>query len=133
MHIILNRSKKGGEPETLGTLTVPAILFGCCSLELPDKGNKSRISCIPEGTYNWMKRNATIAIPYQHIILLNVPGRDAICIHAANYVRQILGCIAVGNSFIDIDKDGLIDVTASKPTFNELMKRLPEKGTIEII
>src|SRR5688572_8165845 len=114
MHIILNRSKKGGEIETLGTITVPRALFGCCSLERPDKGNKPRISCYPEGTYEWRKRAATEKIPYEHIILLDIPGRSGICIHIANKVDELEGCTAVGDGFIDLDYNGILDVTNSR-------------------
>ena len=35
-------------------------------------------------------------------------------LHPANYMRQLLGCIAPGLSLADIDGDGVIDVTSSR-------------------
>ena len=44
------------------------------------------------------------------------PGRSGVCIHKGNYFTQILGCIIVGDSHTDINKDGYKDVTNSGKT-----------------
>ena len=81
--------------ETLGTLELfqteqsTVVLFSCKTLERPDKGNAAQISCIPVGTYQWAKVPAS-HIPYEHIAIQNVPGREGICIHKGNFVNQIL-------------------------------------------
>jgi hypothetical protein len=112
--------------QTLGCLSVVSknkVLFLCKSLELPDKDNAKSISSIPAGRYlcKWtmsprFKRNM-----YE---VTGVPGRAGIRIHSANYARQLHGCIALGDSAKDLDKDGLLDITHSGATcaaFEKLM------------
>lgn len=65
----------------------------CYAIELPWLNNQNRISCIPEGTYEMMKRYS----PKHgwHLILINVPKRQFILIHVANdAVKELKGCIA---------------------------------------
>ena len=95
------------------------------TLELPDKDNQKEISCIPCGKYEVVKRFSEKYTDHFHI--LNVPNRDYILIHNANFVRQLKGCIAVGFSHSDIDGDGLRDVTESQKTLKALNKHLPDK------
>ncbi len=65
----------------------------CSSIELPWNNNQNRISCIPEGRYELRKRYTEQRGP--HLILVNVPGRQLILIHAANDAKKELqGCIA---------------------------------------
>jgi len=97
---------------------------------LPWKDNQRRISCIPEGEYEVVKRWSKKYGDHFHI--LGVDGRDYILTHAANFVRQLLGCIAVGLSHTDIDGDGLRDVTSSKKTLKQLNKILPERFNLKI-
>ncbi len=65
----------------------------CHTIELPDRNNIRRLSCIPEGRYKLEKRRYTkhgeqIGIPH-------VLGREAILIHAANHaMNELMGCIA---------------------------------------
>lgn len=120
--------------QTLGTLFVldenDNILFECFTLELPWKNNSRRVSCIPDGTYRvvprWSQKYG------QHLHILDVPGRDLILIHEANFVRQLQGCIAVGSSLMDIDGDGLTDVTHSINTKMKLNQFIRQETTIEI-
>lgn len=100
------------------------------TLELPDKENQKEISCIPCGEYEVVKRYSEKYKDHFHI--LNVPNRDYILIHNANFVRQLKGCIAVGFSHSDIDGDGLRDVTESKKTLKALNKQLPDKFNLII-
>ena len=65
----------------------------CNTIELPWKNNQRQISCIPEGTYELKKRHT--ARFGDHLILLNVPNRSYILLHAANdAMKEIKGCIA---------------------------------------
>lgn len=120
--------------ETKGVLTFGK--FSCKTLELAWKENKKGISCIPVGSYTWRKRERTNNIPYRHILIENVPSRDGVCIHAANYAAgnkvQLKGCIAVGTAYTDLDGDKIDDIVNSKVTFENLMAILPETGTIKI-
>jgi len=65
----------------------------CHTIELPDRNNIPRISCIPEGRYKLEKRKYT-----KHGEQIGIPavlGREAILIHAANNaLKELLGCIA---------------------------------------
>jgi hypothetical protein len=65
----------------------------CYTIELPWKENQKRISCIPEGRYEIVKRYS--AKFKWHFILINVPNRAFILIHPANdALKELKGCIA---------------------------------------
>lgn len=117
--------------ETLGTFHYDN--FKCDSLELPYKDNQRRVSCVPAGKYICKKVLASSHIPYTHIAITNVPNRDGICIHKANYVSDLLGCVGVGDGLKDINKDGQLDIINSKNTFDKLMLLLPDEFTLNII
>ena len=133
MNVKINRIFSS-EFQTLGILTIydnhNFPFWECRTLELPDLGNKNCISCIPEGEYEVVKRNS--AKYGDHFHILDVPNRSYILIHSANYVRQLLGCIAVGLSHTDIDGDGLRDVTRSKSTMKDLNRILPDEFQLQI-
>jgi hypothetical protein len=132
--LIVDRFSDNGK-ETLSNIYLmdgDKLIFSCCGMELPDKGNLKRVSCIPKGTYDCKKVGATANIPYEHLSILNVANRSGICVHKANYVKQLLGCIAVGDKFVDINNDGLKDITNSGKTFNVLMKLVPDAFKIEV-
>ncbi len=126
--VLLTRTS-GNEKQTLGVLSVDG--FTCKTLELPDKNNASRVSCIPEGTYIckftksplFSKNAGRDVFTYA---VLNVPKRAGIRIHSANYARQLLGCIATGSAHKDLDADGQLDVIHSGDTmkkFEEFINR----------
>lgn len=126
--VILTRTS-GNDKQTLGTLTFEN--FTAKTLELPDKNNASRVSCIPVGTYickytksPLFSKNAGRDV-YTYAIL-NVPNRAGIRIHSANYARQLLGCVALGSEHKDLDADTQLDVVHSGDTvkrFEEFMNR----------
>lgn len=113
---------------TLGRLTCGS--FQCFTLELPDKGNQSNISCIPEGTYTAFKRVSPSNGPC--IELKDVPNRTYIQIHSGNYTRNIQGCILVGDAIKFLDADSIPDVSNSKATLTRLLDLLPDEFTITI-
>lgn len=90
-HILLLQRKYGAKG-TNGTITYKGELI-CHTIELPDRNNIPRISCIPIGQYKlqkhrYPKHGEQIGIPM-------VLGREAILIHAANNaLRELQGCIA---------------------------------------
>ena len=90
-HILLLQRKYGAQG-TNGTITYQGEEI-CHTIELPDRNNIPRISCIPIGQYKLEKRRypkhgEQIGIP---IVL----GREAILIHAANdALKELQGCIA---------------------------------------
>lgn len=127
IHIEIVRTIDTGK-ETLGSLAImndDKTLFVCKTLELTWKDNQHGISCIPKGTYKAALINYSVKIPYLHIGLLDVPNRDGICIHRANYVSELRGCIAVGMSFSDMNKDKELDLTNSKVTLDKIISLLP--------
>jgi hypothetical protein len=66
---------------TNGTLVYPVAH----TIELPWLDNKRKVSCIPAGTEKHK----------DHVMVMNVPGRDGILIHPANdALRELMGCIA---------------------------------------
>lgn len=110
--------------QTLGILSIDQKEI-CSTLELPWLENIRRISCIPEGEYTVVKR---FSPKYKnHFYILDVPNRDWILIHHGNFYTDTLGCILVGQNYIDINNDGLLDVTNSVATMNKLNNMLPEK------
>jgi hypothetical protein len=65
----------------------------CFTIELPWRNNHRQTSCVPEGKYELRKRYTERF--GNHLILLNVPNRDYILLHAANdALKEIKGCIA---------------------------------------
>lgn len=110
--------------QTLGNLSVDGKEI-CKTLELPWLENKRRVSCIPEGEYTVVKRNSPKYKNHFHI--LEVPNRDWILIHHGNFYTDILGCILVGENHVDINRDGLLDVTNSVATMKKLNTIFPDK------
>jgi len=90
-HILLLQRIHGAKG-TNGTITYKGEHI-CHTIELPDRNNIPRISCIPIGQYKLEKRRyprhgEQIGIPH-------VLGLEAILIHAANdALKELLGCIA---------------------------------------
>jgi hypothetical protein len=99
--------------QTIGELTTEG--FSAKTIELSWKNNKPNVSCIPKGTYNvrWTFSPRFMKYTYE---IQGVPKRSGIRIHSANYARQLNGCIALGNKFSDIDRDGRLDVANSRAT-----------------
>lgn len=84
--------RKYGAEGTNGTIMYAGEQI-CHTIELPDRNNMRRISCIPPGHYKlekirYRRHGEQIGIPH-------VLGRNGILIHAANHAqRELLGCIA---------------------------------------
>lgn len=119
--VFLNRFKSE-KTQTLGELIYNSKVIAK-TMELPDLGNKNRISCIPLGSYKVVRRYSLKHGNHFHV--LNVPKRSYILMHHANYYRDLLGCIGVGQTHTDIDGDGYLDITSSKKTMRELLNLLP--------
>lgn len=115
---------------TIGMLSIEGNNFRCFSLELPDKGNASNVSCIPAGTYEYFKRVS--GVNGDVIELSNVVGRKYIQVHKGNFTSDVLGCILLGKTIADINNDGIPDVTSSGDTVKEFLSNISDTGTIEI-
>lgn len=120
-------SREYGKMQTLGRLVVfdgKEILLKVLTLELPDLGNQKNISCIPEGKYEVHRIYSPKFGNCFH--LQDVPGRSAILIHRGNYTKDTMGCILVGLNHIDIDNDGLKDVSDSTIAMNKLLNTITD-------
>jgi len=93
-------------------------LFVAKTMELPDKDNAQRVSCIPTGAYP-CKLTYSPNFKKKTYEVFNVPNRSSIRIHSANFASQLLGCIALGSALKDINNDGKQDVVHSGVTMEE--------------
>lgn len=88
---------KFSDRSTLGKIFIDGA-FHCFSLE---RALKDPDHCaIPEGIYDMEWYDS----PHNHLtvpLLKNVPGREMIEIHPANFPEQLAGCIAPGMSVGD--------------------------------
>lgn len=115
---------------TLGILTYGE--FKCFTLELPWKNNERNISCIPAAEAYIGKKHKS-PLNGDCIAINNVLNRTHIQIHSANFIRQLRGCIAVGDSIKFLDGNNIPDVTNSRNTLKALLAVLPETFTIKIM
>ena len=112
---------------TLGKLEVEGKTFA--TLELPDKGNQKNISRIPEGRYECIPRWSR-KFPYMHLLVLAVPDRSDILIHAGNTPKDTSGCILIGKGFSPTD--GLTSSRKAVEELMELVKQEEEKIILEV-
>jgi len=145
----------GTVAETLGWLSVrgesptengrPSMRwsYDCRALELPYRDNKKGVSCLPAGDYVAEIVHSSPQFNYPHIWVHDTDSiyaagvRKGVKIHVANYVRELRGCIAVGERFVDLDPEGteghgVLDVTSSEKTLNELMHRMGRREKLRI-
>ena len=103
---------------TMGDLFVDGK-WECYTLERPWLNNEKQRSCIPAGTY---KIGLHDSPHFKRILphILDVPSRDFILIHPANYPSELQGCIAPGM----IKGDDC--VFKSKPAFAPLNDRIQQ-------
>lgn len=100
------------------------------TLELPWRGNKNDVSCIPSGVYK-VVHHSTKDYP-DHYRLLNVDGRAGILIHAGNTISDIRGCILVGKSVGKLGKQDA--VLESGAALAELRAKVGKSGfTLTIV
>lgn len=128
--------------QTLGNLVIydrnGKPLYECKTLELDMNGNKEGESCIPYGVYDFVPlRNRPDHVRFSEenygyfpYLVKDVPNRNGILMHHGNFYTDILGCILVGQEFVDIDGDGNEDVTNSIKTMKEINKIL--KRTVQL-
>lgn len=116
--------------QTIGEFNVIGANFSGKTMELEYNDNKKRISCIPPGVYIVKKRFSKKFGNHFHIT--DVPNRDFILIHSVNYSRNLLGCVGVGDAHVDLDIDGLKDITNSKVTLKKLYDIMPDTFKLTI-
>lgn len=126
--MILYREPQNGK-QTLGKLCFEGVELS--TIELAWNDNKIGKSCIPAGKYKAVPRTS---VKYgKHFLITGTFPRTYVLFHAANYSRQLRGCIAVGMYHADIDKDGLKDVVSSRQAMKVLLNTFPDGFEFEII
>lgn len=129
MEVLLRRDYKGKDC-TLGKLYFGEDMVEI--LELPWKDNLPRVSCIPEGEYE-VERTYSPAFKKKLWLVKNVPNRSGIRIHSANYVHELLGCLAPGLKRYDLNKDGIMDISDSRKALDLMNESIPDKFKLKII
>lgn len=110
------------------------------TMELPDKGNAAKVSCILAGDYVCKKVKSPSKnkqVGYWVYLLHGVPQRSAVLIHIGNYATGVKvdteGCILVGLRFVDINGDGQLDIAQSTEAMKILLAVLPEQFVLTIL
>jgi len=108
---------------TLGRMVLSdssgVTVFKCYTLELPYKGNKKQISCIPANEYQVvLHASPRFGVVYK---IQNVDNRSEILIHKGNYINDTKGCILVGRMFTVNNTGNVATVLQSTPAFTSLM------------
>ena len=102
---------------------------------MPYRDNKNNISSIPPGTYNVGKR-FTKKRGWHFHIQSKFPGaedfgRSWILIHSSNFASQLLGCIAPGEMYYEINGKA-VGVKSSGDAMGRLVNSLPDKFKLKI-
>ena len=126
----------GDEKQQLGVCYViedNKVIFKCESIERGWMDNKRNVSCVPADMYP-LKKEYSPRFKKELWELKEVEDRSECKFHAANYARQLNGCIALGETRADIDKDGYYDVTNSRETMRKFHKAMGnDKDAVIII
>lgn len=85
-----------GQEGTLGVLRLDGHLF-CVTLEPPENGNQTDISCIPTGEY--LCRRVESPRFGDTFEVAEVPGRSHILLHVGNVADDTAGCVLLGQHF----------------------------------
>lgn len=112
---------------TLGIMTMPDGQTTFPTLELPDRGNKKNLSCIPEGTY--ICRKVTSPKFGETFEICDVKDRSQILFHQGNYTSSTRGCILVGERWAP--KQEMLQDT--KLAMSKFMNLLKEDSEFELI
>ena len=107
-------------------------LFKSKTLERADDNNKPNISCIPSGVYKCVLEYSA-KFKRELWEVKGVENRSECKFHSANYWHDLNGCIALGTSYADIDKDGFKDVLNSSKTMKEFHLTLEPLKEVELI
>lgn len=87
---------------TLGKIDFPVgprAIRRIYTLELPWKGNRANVSCIPRGLYRCQWDDGGTGRFNDNWQILGIPDRQAIEIHRGNFLRHTKGCILPGLSY----------------------------------
>jgi len=112
--------------------------FSCYTLERNYVGNKPFISSVPLGEYSLTpttyKSSQSVALcNVQHGIYRHenpLSTRYGILVHAANWVHQLQGCIALGDEMMMMN--GKMGISLSVETVSRFMQMHPEQFMLRI-
>lgn len=107
------------------------IIYTFFTLELPNLHNKRNISSIPVGIYK-AEKILRSSNGKEAILLNDVPGRSEILLHSGNYYKDSEGCILAGDRLVDINSDGLCDVTNSNHTVGIIYNLIPDNYSLSV-
>ena len=121
--ITVGQSERG----TFGVLRRGQVPFAL-TLELPWRDNQENVSSIPRGSYVCRR----VVSPHfgEVFEVTNVPGRTHVLLHKANTLKDLKGCIGVGEEFAGgVAAPYLAD---SKRGFDEFMALLSGVETFRL-
>jgi hypothetical protein len=103
---------------TFGVFLLDGEAF-CVTLEPPDLGNRSDVSCIPEGRYRCMPVDSPhFGRTYE---ITDVPGRTHILFHPGNLRRDTHGCVLLAGRFGVLGSERA--VLGSRPVCDQFLLR----------
>lgn len=124
--IFLDRERTGKDGTFGGLYRNATRIAHTC--ELPWKDNENQVSCIPKGVYMVVRRFSDKYKDHFHI--KDVADREFILIHTGNTIKDIKGCVLVGDAFGRVDD--LPAVVASKVCMARLLKDLPQSFYLQV-
>lgn len=126
-NVVILRDQFFGDDASLGVCLVynneGVQIFKSESLERGWKNNQKNVSCIPVGKYP-LRLDYSPRFRKDLWEVYDVPNRSECKFHAANYWKQLNGCMALGNNRKHIDGDLILDVTSSGPTMSNFHQAL---------
>lgn len=134
--IVRDKSQPIRESGLFGKIYFNGKLLGV-TCEQPWNNNKKRVSCIPEGKYKLVTHNSAkygqvvaFVNPELHVfhneydmpqeMRDNEGGRSVCLIHAANWPRELQGCVAVGEKVLNYGLPNGWGITNSRATLKKL-------------
>ncbi len=95
----------------------------CVTLEDKWVNNKRNVSCVPEGEYLVEKYSGT---KYKDVwMIMNVPDRSAILIHAGNTHENTEGCVLCAKKYGKLG--GIGAILDSRNAIKMLRRELPDR------
>lgn len=114
--------------QTIGEWTIEGNPFTCKTVELKQKNNTKKISCINDGVYTVIKRHSP---RYgNHFQVLGAEGRGLILILGIGFSEELWGSIGVGENFKTQGSVKTIDKTTE--TLDKLLAIMPDKFKLTI-
>lgn len=104
----------------------------CCVVERPWLNNQPSKSCVPEGNYNLIPHESpkfgrcyALSADSLGVTIFGPSLRTHVLIHKANRVSELLGCLAPGTRFGELNNEWA--VMNSTVAFNALLNELNDE------